>query len=235
MVVVDASPKASVADRALANHLLVGASTGAFAANRGHWPELVAASARLSSSAIELAALSEHELPDLIAYLSSDVDLPFRFVSVHGPVKGLTADEQSLVEELAALPSTVDVIVLHPDSMQDVAKYRLLGSRLVLENMDSRKEDGRTVTELHPFFEHLPDARFCLDVAHAWSIDPTMELANDLLDAYRTRLSHVHVSSVTSDCEHVALRQQDYQLFEPVLSRCIDRPWIVEAYNRELD
>jgi hypothetical protein len=58
---------------------------------------------------------------------------------------------------------------------------------LVLENMDSRKPTGRTAAELEPFFEQLPDAGFCLDIAHAYSIDPSMAVFNDLLDRYRSR------------------------------------------------
>ena len=45
--------------------------------------------------------------------------------------------------------------------------------------MDDRKGTGRTADEIEPFFEALPDAGFCLDVAHAWSIDPTMAVAHE--------------------------------------------------------
>ena len=61
-----------------------GASTGALHAERGDWPRLVELSARLSTTAVELAALSEHELPELMDYLGAGPALPFDFEACTG-------------------------------------------------------------------------------------------------------------------------------------------------------
>src|SRR5450755_1341517 len=103
-----------------------------------------------------------------------------------------------------------------------------LGTRLVLENMDDRKATGRTADEIEPFFEELPDAGFCLDVAHAWSIDPTMDVARELLDRFRSRLKQVHLSSLSAGHD-VPLWAEHEELFADVLDRCRDVPWILEA------
>lgn len=55
-------------------------------------------------------------------------------------------------------------IVTHPDTLNELAPYRELDTRLVLENMDSRKTTGRTADELAPVFDELPRAGFCLDL-----------------------------------------------------------------------
>ena len=68
-------------------HLTVGCSTGFMLDRRGDWPGLVRDAAARSSFAIELAALSEPELPGLVRYLDSGPSLPFLFVSVHAPSK----------------------------------------------------------------------------------------------------------------------------------------------------
>jgi sugar phosphate isomerase/epimerase len=122
--------------------------------------------------------------------------------------------------------------VAHPDTFDDVAAYRELGSLLVLENMDRRKHDGRTVEELARWFDELPEARFCLDVAHAWAVDQSMTVAHELLDAFASRLSHLHVSSVDESCDHTSLTSEHETLFAPVLGRCVDVPWILEAELR---
>ena len=83
-----------------------------------------------------------------------------------------------------------------------------------------------------PLFDELPDAGFCLDVPHAWSVDPTMELAGELLDSYGARLGHVHLSSLSPGLHHVPLTVQDEELFSPTLKRCLDVPWIFEAPPR---
>jgi hypothetical protein len=49
-------------------------------------------------------------------------------------------------------------------------------------------------------------------------------LAGDLLDAFGSRLRHVHVSSLSTDLHHVPLTAEDEALFMPVLERCLDLP-----------
>jgi hypothetical protein len=118
---------------------------------------------------------------------------------------------------------------VHPETLGDPAAFADLGARLRLENMDTRKHDARTVEELGFYFEALPSARFCFDVAHAQLNDPSMRLAHDLLDAFADRLAEVHVSSIERDGEHVPLRAADAEAFLPVLARCTGVPWVLEA------
>jgi hypothetical protein len=210
-------------------HHPIGASTGFLVEERGNWPALADRAAALSPFTAELAALSEDELAPLLAYLSDAPALPFRYLSVHGPSKQLKMAETKLVDSLNRLPGCVDAIVMHPDVIDDPAELRRLGSRLVLENMDTRKTDGRTAGELAPYFAELPDAGLCLDVAHARDVDPTMGAAHDLLDRFAGRLRHLHVSSLDGDGHHVPLRESDLEAFRPVLRRCRDVPWILEA------
>jgi hypothetical protein len=196
---------------------------------RGDWPALAWEALRTSVYAVELAALSEDELPSLVEYLESGVELPFRFVSVHAPSKHRKMSEPELVHALADLPGSVDAVVVHPDTIEDVSLYRRLGSRLAIENMDARKSDGRTAEELAPLFDALPDAGLCFDVAHAWSVDPTMEEAERLLDRFAGRLRHVHVSSLDDEGHHLPLSPEHEELFEHTLGRCLGVPWILEA------
>ena len=212
----------------LRSHHPLGASTGIFAQVRGDWSQLTALAAQTSAYAVELSALSAVELPGLMAFLAASPRLPFRYVSVHAPTKQLADDERSLVRELARVPLWVRAIVSHPDVIVDLGAYRALGSRLVLENMDGRKSSGRTVAELEAVFARLPDAGFCFDVAHAWAVDPSMGLAHELLDRFRSRLRQVHLSSL-DDGRHVPLSEQDESRFADVLGRCRDVPWILEA------
>ncbi|MEA2300316.1 MAG: hypothetical protein QOE44_851 [Solirubrobacteraceae bacterium] len=168
----------------LAAHTMVGCSTGYMTDIRGEWAPLVDRAAQTSSSAIELSALSEDELPGLLGYLARAPRLPFHFVSVHGPSKHRAMPDAELAEHLKRLPAWVSAIVLHPDAMAELSPYAALGRRLVIENMDTRKELGQTVEGLLPFFERLPEARLCLDLAHAKAVDPSMEEGAALLSAF---------------------------------------------------
>ncbi len=105
-----------------------------------------------STFATELAALSEPELEGLHDFLLHAGPLPFRYLSVHAPVKHLQAGEGEVVSWLRGLPVEVNAIVAHPDTIEDPGAYRRLGKRLVIENMDSRKATGRTADEFESVF-----------------------------------------------------------------------------------
>jgi len=215
----------------LAHHPL-GASTGYMAGLRGDWQSQVTQAIELSPFAIELSALSEGEIVGLADYLAGNPSLPFRYVSIHGPAKGRVMSERDLVTTLVSLSVKAQAIVMHPDTMDDPLPFRALGRKLVLENMDTRRSDGRTVQELADWFAELPEAGFCFDIAHAWSLDETMTAGGELLDAFRARLRHLHVSSLSPDLHHVPLTEEHEELFMPLLQRCSDVPWILEAPPR---
>jgi hypothetical protein len=220
----------SAADLLAMNNALVGASTGFMEALRGRWSAMTAQARTVSDHVVELSALSGRELPALLAFLADPEDLGgFAAVSVHGPSKAWCGTDAELAAALASLPALVDGIVMHPETLRDVAAYRELGSRLWLENMDTRKDDARTTDELWRYFEALPEARFCFDIAHAWLHDSEMTLAHDLLDAFGDRLAEVHVSSIRASGEHVPLAPDVVGTFAPVLERCIGVPWTLEA------
>lgn len=217
-----------VAQSIVAQHSPYGISTGFLWNLRDDWTAQTQEATRFSRAAVELSALSEEEVEPLLSFLG-DFALPFGFTSVHGPAKNRRLDEERLVKLLAKFWPVAKGVVMHPDTMVDLDAYTRLGDFLVIENMDARKTDGRTAAELRTYFEALPDARFCFDVAHAWSIDPSMKVAEELLDEFGSRLSHVHISSLDGELHHVALTSDDESLFAPLLKRCPDVPWILEA------
>jgi hypothetical protein len=222
-------PALAPASPNVAGHHTVGPSTGYMAGDYGRWPVLLEQAVATSTLAVELSALSESELPSLVALLDEAQVLPFLFVSVHAPTKQRRLPERELVAMLQRLAPRVDAIVVHPDTIEEPAAYRALGSALAIENMDRRKAIGRTAAELDDLFELLPDAGLCFDVPHAASIDPSLDEAREILDAHGARLRHVHLSSLDADCHHRPLTMADEERFGELLDRCRDVPWILEA------
>jgi hypothetical protein len=211
----------------VAGHHPMGLSTGV--EGRGDaWPDLVRAACAVSTHAVELAAHDAAELDGLVGYLAGRPRLPFRHVSVHTPIKGVLGTDAERVAALERLPQTVRTLIAHPDLVTDPAPWRALGRRVVFENMDARKAFGRTGEDLEALFAELPEAGFCLDIAHAHTNDPSLGLAAELLDRFRGRLREVHLSSIRGGA-HVTLTADDEALFGPVLGRCRDVPWILEA------
>lgn len=197
--------------------------------DRGAWEQLLERASECSRDAVEISALSAPELPSLIEALGAAVP-EFGYVAVHAPTKALPeGQEERLIGLLSQLPHWVNTIVVHPDVVDDPTRFRALGSRVVFENMDRRKGDGRTVEELAPFFDAAPEAGFCLDLAHVGSIDATLRLAGDLMDAFRHRLRQFHVSSLDVDAHHISLTSADAERFRAVLELAPDVPVILES------
>ena len=192
------------------------------------WPELVVRGARWSHEALELSALAVPDLDGAVTYLQGGHP-EIRHLSLHAPLVLPRGGERELADHTGAIASRLSAIVVHPHILEEPVELAPLGSRLALENMDVRKSGGRDVAELGPYFERLPQARFCLDVAHVKTVDPTMDLGHALLDAFGERLCELHVSGIDGDCNHVALARADLDRYEPVLRRCRHVPWILES------
>ncbi|MTD46460.1 hypothetical protein GKE82_19750 [Conexibacter sp. W3-3-2] len=214
---------------ALAAHPRLGCSTGFLRDGGDDWTDMVTRARATSTEAIELAALSERELPGLLAFLGSSPALPFRFLSVHAPSKHRELPEAELVALLEPLVGRVEAIVVHPDTMQDLGAWIPLGRTLTVENMDLRKPTGRTADELAPILATLPQAQLCFDVAHAAQVDPTLAAGHEILDRFGSRLRHVHVSALDERGKHRPTTAADEAHLAPLLDRCRDVPWILEA------
>jgi hypothetical protein len=199
----------------------------------GRWSEILPELMAASTVAGELSALSESELPGLVAFLNDSPELPFSYLSVHAPTKGRELRESELIDLLLELPNEVASIVVHPDVIDEPSEYARLGTRLVIENMDCRKPIGRTAAELDEYFAQLPEAGLCFDVPHAASVDPTLATGQRILDAHGHRLRQVHLSSLDDICHHQPLTPADEVRFTELVDRCRDVPWILEAPLRE--
>jgi sugar phosphate isomerase/epimerase len=121
---------------------------------------------------------------------------------------------------------------VHVSMLEDLDVWGRLGSLLAIENMDTRKEHGRTADELERYFAALPEARLCFDIAHAWAVDPSMQEGERILDLLGGRLRHLHISSLDDEQHHISLTAEHEALFAPLLDRCRDVPWILEAAPR---
>jgi hypothetical protein len=150
----------------------------------------------------------------------------FERVSLHAPIRFGSATATS--EAIANLPLAGNVI-FHPDTWGVESAVDCLGSRVVFENMDIAKAFGRSVEDLQSVFAKHPEAGFCLDVAHVWTNDPSLQLGHDLINAFGNRLRQLHVSGIHPDGTHRTTTQDDLELYRPLLDRCDGVPWILEA------
>ena len=202
-------------------------ATGSYLAERDDWPSAVARARAEGWTILELTAIDRPRFDALIELLVVEPRLldGLERVSVHAPVR-LDGSTDELRAALLGLPHDV---VLHPDAYRGEAWVVDLGPRAVFENMDAAKGFGRDAPDLRQVFAAFPEARFCLDVAHVWTNDPTLGLGHELIDELGARLCQLHLSGIEPDGTHRPTTRADLDLYEPLLDRCRDVPWLLEA------
>jgi hypothetical protein len=107
-------------------------------------------------------------------------------------------------------------IILHPDTIHDVSRWTGFGSQLLIENMDRRKTDARDAKELCSWFEKLPEAGLCLDLAHAHQVDRTMTEAYRILRNFSDKVRQLHISELDSAGHHFPLSYGSIRAFSEV-------------------
>ena len=209
-----------------------GIATGSYVAERDDWRHAVKRARSEGWRSLELTAVFESLLSSLGSTLAEDDGLlaGFERVSLHAPIRAGSA--WSLVTEIAALPLDGQVI-FHPDAWAGERALDRLGRRVVFENMDVAKRFGRVTDDLRSVFAGHPEAGFCLDVAHVWTNDRSLQLGHALLDAFGDRLRQLHVSGIEPDGTHRTTTLADLELYRPLLERCQGVPWILEAVVEE--
>jgi hypothetical protein len=191
----------------------VGFSTGALAL--GDFRAALSQMRREALSAVELSAIRMEELPLLLNAVPS-LDLSqFGYIAVHAPSRFSPEKESEIATMLRGLPESWK-IVLHPDAIHNPSNWVGFGQRLALENMDRRKPTGRSATELSQWFDRLPEARLCLDLAHAQQWDTTMTEAYQILKQFSARICQVHVSQLDSASHHYPLSASSIRAFSEV-------------------
>lgn len=209
--------------------MILGFSTGSLA--KGNFVEALRMLEHLPNTpAIELSALREAELPILVAALPGLALKRYKHVSLHAPSKLVAYTENQVVDLLLQVAQLKIPVIVHPDIITDFNLWRQLGSFLVIENMDKRKAVGRTTEDLERLFSLLPDARFCLDLAHAKQVDPYMVECAKMLRQFRGRLLQFHISDVSSDSNHVAINGEAIRAFRKVQTLIPPNiPFIIES------
>ncbi len=194
----------------------IGFSTGSIALD--DFRSALEVATHLHAKAVELSALREDELDPLLESLDrlENSLVSFEYVSFHAPSKRVRFTEREFVEKLRTVANRGWAIIIHPDVIEDFSLWQTLGNAVCIENMDKRKETGRTAAQLRTIFDKLPDATFCFDIGHARQVDPTMQEAETFLQMFHDRLRQVHMSYVNSQSRHERLNFESIQAFKRV-------------------
>lgn len=205
-----------------------GFSTGAIA--KGDIAAALDCLVHTPAQAVEFSALRVSELQPILAYLAHHDATRFPYCSFHVPSRFEADEEPAIVQALAPLIARKWPIIVHPDTIHRWDLWRSFGSQLLIENMDQRKETGRTADELSRVFTELPQASLCLDLGHLRQMDPTMVEAYRIIQRHGARIRQLHLSDVDSSSKHHPLNIPALTCFmrvAPLLNR--SAPVILES------
>lgn len=124
----------------------------------------------------------------------------FKHVSIHAPCRNaLFANDKKTQEVLKILKRearrlNADLIVFHPDTINDWKIFKNFEVPVAIENMDNRKKSFKAVEDLKKVFEFMPWCKFVLDLNHCMTNDPSMKLAYDFINAFADKIEEIHIS-----------------------------------------
>lgn len=162
----------------------------------------------------------------------------FSYRSIHFPSNGIIYrdDEETnkIIQKIEKfyLETNANVAIIHPDLVEDWQVFRKYNLNWAIENMDDRKESYKTVEDLKRFFEENPNWNFVLDLNHCYSNDKTMLLADDMINNFRNKIIHYHLSGCFELHDPLFETKQDFIID---YSRKVNVPIIIESVFNSLD
>lgn len=85
-------------------------------------------------------------------------------------------------------------VIIHPDQLEDNDGWRQLGEKLLIENLDFRNPDFRTIDQIEEVLRPFPEAGICLDVAHTTDDQKILE---GFLSS--PKVKQMHLSQISLD------------------------------------
>jgi len=122
----------------------------------------------------------------------------FDHVSFHAPKFNYGNDEGSIeifrkIAKINAIRK-LDLVVFHPDCVQDFGVFKEAMFDVAFENMDNRKQSFQRPDELERVLSLDVAYKLVLDVNHIYSNDPSMELARTFYSRLGSKIAQIHLS-----------------------------------------
>jgi hypothetical protein len=147
-------------------------------------------------------------IPDLFARASRFDISGFKKVSIHAPAIAYGADPNttSIIKNLSTMYETLGAedIIVHPIGVTNWEVFGDLKEHLLIENMDSVKDEGQDVEDMERYLSES-EAGMVLDIQHTYSIDRSMALTDRLIERFRDKIKEVHISAWENPNIHIPL------------------------------
>jgi len=160
----------------------------------------------------------------------------FSRITVHAPFKEIryfdgAGNTDEVIIKLKELFDNLPIsgFVFHPDTIANFIGLEVIGLPVLIENMDRNKKIGISAEDIAAIKDDY-NFGFVLDLQHAFEHDPSMDLANEMLQIMGERLSHLHVSGEFGDHHHIPLHlAQNQEAIGRILKLMPSVPVILEG------
>lgn len=158
---------------------------------------------------LELNCIDLDSLDDGLS-MDPKIIADFEYISMHAPSKITYKDDNETRKILEKMENFckrfgITTVVLHPDVVEDWEVIKEFPNiPFAVENMDQNKNFGTTLKELKSVLDGT-NFSFVLDINHVLTLDPSLELANKLINSFEDRLVEVHLSGYRENLLHAPL------------------------------
>ncbi len=215
----------------------LGYSTGVFWNYDISLKEKVKLLLEIDNEAIEVMFNKPETLSDIPDPETLNLINKFKYRSIHAPMKGVHYSQtknENLIDKLLLVAEKIEAhtILFHPVDIEDHKWLgNKVGSKIAFENMDNRKQFGKTVRDLEGVYKKVPHAKWVFDVNHLYTHNPTMSQTNKYHKALGNRLCHYHFSGFGSFHDCISITKEDV-MFSGITD--LSKPIISEGSSKNM-
>ncbi len=125
----------------------------------------------------------------------------FSYVSFHAPkiTYGDNDETKEIFTEIDRIHTKrkLDLVVVHPDTVEDFSVFKNVSWPVGFENMDNRKDTFKHGDEFKKLKDIFPNLKMILDINHIYTNDETMELLKTF-EEYNDNIVQIHLSGFSA-------------------------------------
>lgn len=195
--------------------------------------DLIKYAKRLDVSGVEITFAYKEEIYAFeLSKSNRDWLRQLDYVTIHAPFGLIRAaeNEKEVIKQLEGISKVYEdvnakAVIIHPRDLPSPEILKNYDFKVLTENLV--KKSRFTLNDLRKTLRKYPNIGLCLDVSHAylWSKYET----NNLIEAFKDKISQVHFSGTYRRRDHQSLRKVSKDFLESVQPiKSLDVPIVIE-------
>ncbi|MDP3954426.1 MAG: hypothetical protein Q8Q06_03355 [bacterium] len=164
----------------------------------------------LSYNSVELNMMQPQELFKNIGSITAEDLKGFDYVSMHAPKMkyGKNRESWDIFNRISYFSRTVrrlDLVVFHPNTVDDFSIFHDTGFRVGFENLDNRIRGFNTPDEMYDLLLKNPNWKMVFDLNHIFTVDGHVLRVPEFCTKLWNKIRQVHLSGYSEEIIHAPL------------------------------